>query len=328
MQLLIVVLACAVMSALLAPKIIAYCIQRGLIDDVNHRSLHTQPTPRGGGLGIVLVSLPIATALTLAAPTLSNHTYLLVMLGCSLIVAVTGWLDDHRVMPVWGKMLLQAMAAAIPLYFLPPVFEDLGWPLWMDRGFLLLGWVWFMNLYNFMDGADGQATTQAVIIAIGVFFIFPHSASIMLPVAGAALGFLRVNKPKAQIYLGDIGSSYLGYMLAGAIISAIAVKLDHAVPATIICFYFICDATYTTFKRALKGEKFWQAHRQFWFQRAYQQGLSHNQLLWGMLKLNVALAVVAYLGVHYGWGWYAVFPGMLPILYAAMKIKHLEGPGK
>lgn len=324
MQLFVVLAACAVLSALLAPKIIAYCLQRGLVDDVNHRSLHTQPTPRGGGLGIVLVSLPIATALTLAAPTLIHHTYLLVTLGCSLLVAITGWIDDHKIMPVWGKLGLQALAAAIPLYFLPPVFETIGAPFWLDRAFLWLGWVWFMNLYNFMDGADGQSTTQAVIIAVGVFLIFPHSASLMLPLAGAALGFLTVNKPKAKIYQGDIGSSYLGYMLAGGIISAIAADLNHAVPATIISLYFIADATYTTLKRALKGEKFWQAHRQFWFQRAYQQGLNHRQLLWGMLKLNAALALVAYLGVHYGWGWWAFIPAMIPILYAAMKIKHLE----
>lgn len=325
MQLFVVLAACAVLSALLAPKIIAYCIQRRLVDEVNHRSLHTLPTPRGGGLGIVLVSLPIATALTLAAPSLTHHSFLLMVLGCSLIVCIAGWLDDHRLLPPWGKLGLQGVAAAIPLYFLPPVFDDL-FPMWFDRAFLWLGWVWFMNLYNFMDGADGQATTQAVIIAVGVFFIFPHSASVMLPLAGAALGFLTVNRPKAKIYLGDIGSSYLGYMLAGGIITAIAADVNHAVPATIISFYFICDATYTTLKRALKGEKFWQAHRQFWFQRAYQQGLSHGQLLWGMLKLNAALALVAYLGVYFGWGWWAFIPGMIPILYAAAKIRHLEGP--
>lgn len=318
-----VMLVCAALSALLAPKIIAYCTQHGLVDDVNHRSLHTQPTPRGGGLGLVLVSLPVATALTLSTPELTHHSFLLAMLACSLMVCIAGWMDDLKVLPVWAKLLIQMLAAAVPLYFLPAVFEGV-FPFWFDRLFLWLGWVWFMNLYNFMDGADGQASAEAVIIALGMFFIFPQSGFIMLPVGGAALGFLRVNKPKAKIYMGDIGSSYLGYMLAGGIMTAIAVDLNYAVPATLISFYFIGDATYTTVKRALKGEKFWQAHRQFWFQRAYQQGLSHSQLLWGMIKLNTALIGIAYLGVYYHWGWWALVLGVLPLLIAAARIQYLE----
>lgn len=323
MQLVVVIAACAILSALLAPKVMAYCIQRGWVDAPRRDGYKP---PKGGGLGIVLVSLPIATALTLATPSLTHHTFLLAMLGGGLLVAAGGWLEDQRLMPVWGKFAVQLLAIALALYFLPPVFDSIMF--WADRAILLVGWWWFINLYNFMDAIDGQAAAEAVIVAVAVALVFQHSGSVMLPLAGAALGFLTVNKPKAKIYLGRVGSSYLGYVLAGGMLTASAANVDHMIPALIAALYFIADATYTSLKRMIKGERFWEASDAFWFRRAYQQGLSHKQILWGMLKLSAALLLIAYWTVHYHWGWYGLLAALVPLAFVAMKILHLEGSGK
>jgi len=284
------------MSWALTALLRRYALAQNLIDIPNERSSHLVPTPRGGGVAIVisfLAVLPFLNGVDLLAATVC-----LALWGAGFAVAVTGFLDDHGHIAARWRLLVHFGSAAWGLYWLggfPPltVFGDeldLGWLGYVCAAFYI---VWLLNLYNFMDGIDGLAGIEAITVccsgALMVWLVAPNSTAWVLPVllAAAVLGFLVWNFPPARIFMGDAGSGFLGIILALLSVQAAWVAPRLLWVWLILLGVFIVDATVTLCRRVLRGEKFYEAHRSHAYQYASRIIGTHRPVTLAIGAINV-----------------------------------------
>ena len=270
-------------------------------------------TPRGGGIAIAAVTIAGVSLFGMLSMVPAPLAYALT--GGGALVAAAGWVDDRRGLSTWTRAAVHAAAAAWALAWLggmpnlhagPFVLRLglLGWPV------ALVGIVWMVNLYNFMDGIDGLSASEAVMVGgVGGLFLFwagaPGAAGAAWILSGAAAGFLIWNWPPAKIFMGDVGSGFLGY---GFAVLALFSENREALPIvgwSILLGVFIVDATATLIRRIVQGETWYEAHRSHAFQRAVQSGQSHSRVTIAVIGLNVLLAVIAWLGYQ----WPAAAPG-------------------
>lgn len=268
---------------------------RGLLmDRPNARSNHIAPVPRGGGIAVVFamgIFLMVADA-----------SYLLVA-GMLLLAAISLVDDWIKLSPItrlavqFVVVLLVLPEATEPL--LPGILPDA-----IDQGIRVLMWLWFINLFNFMDGIDGIAGAEMISIAFGILVLatlsgtFGDNVSVMALLAFAAgAGFLWWNWHPAKIFLGDVGSVPIGFLL-GYILFALA-KEGYVAAAWILPAYFITDATVTLARRAWRGEKVWQAHSEHAYQKAVRAGRSHDEVAKLVFGVNIILIFLAALTTIY-----------------------------
>ena len=286
---LIALLVSLAATALSVRRLVGWLRKRQILDHPNERSSHSQPTPRGGGLAVTPVIL--LGWLVLAGLGVALSGQLIVMAG-ALALLVLSWRDDRASLPARVRLLVHGAAVAAGLWALPDhqfVFQGLL-PFWADRLVAAILWVWFLNLFNFMDGIDGITGVETLCLSAGLMLMSPATEQSAV-LAGAAIGFLIWNWHPAKIFLGDSGSVPLGYLLAWLLLRLAAQGLWAA--ALILPAYYLADATITIAKRALRGEKIWQAHRQHFYQRAVQGGASHARVALLVLLSNVALIEAA-----------------------------------
>ncbi|MDR5804210.1 glycosyltransferase family 4 protein [Caballeronia sp. LZ001] len=277
--------ACAaILSALLRTGL----AWRLATDIPNERSLHSRPTPRVGGWGIVPVAV---IAMLVATPTL----WLAALL--TVVLAAVSQIDDRRGLPARVRFGAHVAAVALLIALNP---TPVPWWALVAVGFLM---VWLVNLYNFMDGSDGLAGGMAL-FGFGGYAVAALSGPVpqidlgvaSAALAGAAAGFLLFNFHPARIFLGDSGSIPLGF-LAGALGYWGWLKGTWPVWFPALVFSpFIGDASVTLLKRLARGERFWQAHREHYYQRMVQAGAGHARtaLAWYVLMLaGVVLAISA-----------------------------------
>ena len=273
--------------------------RRALLDRPNERSSHTVPTPRGGGIAVIGASLA-AWLLLCAAGVLPPTTIVVALASGGL--AVVSWFDDLGGLSPAVRLLAQFIAVAAGIWALPhgTVFQD-----WLSPGFDAVAagllWVWFVNLFNFMDGIDGIAGSEAAAIGIGIVLVSgTRDYGSSLPataIAAAALGFLVWNWAPARIFLGDVGSVPLGYLL-GFLLYTLALRGQWQA-ALILPAYFLADATITLLRRLVRGERVWQAHREHFYQHAVQHGLSHAAVVRRVIAANVVLIACALAATHH-----------------------------
>ena len=259
-----------------------------LADHPNERSLHAQPTPRVGGLGIALGLAPIAL-LHASGP-------LAVALACALALALLSLADDLRSLPVVARLGAHGMAAAVMVLTLGGVPASPA--AWLAAATAILAIMWATNLFNFMDGSDGLAGGMAV-IGFGAYAIAAAAAGqlslalVTAAIASASAGFLPHNFPMARAFLGDAGSIPLGF-LAGAIglhgVSTGAWPLAFPV---LVFAPFIVDASVTLLLRMLRREPVWRAHRSHFYQRLVLAGWSRRRLALSAYALMLACAAAA-----------------------------------
>ena len=264
-----------------------------LADHPNERSLHTAPTPRVGGLGVMIGALPVAALLA--------DEPMLVMLGCALALALVSFADDVRSLPIQVRLPAHFAAAAVTILAIASPgskFMGQGGLGAVEAALAILAIVWMTNLFNFMDGSDGLAGGMA---AIGFGALAAAAAAAgqaplawaCAAVASASLGFLLHNFPPARVFLGDAGSVPLGF-LAGAL--GIHGALAGAWPPwfpLLVFSPFIVDATLTLVRRAMRGEPFWRAHRTHAYQRLVLAGWTRRALALRAYALMAAVAVSA-----------------------------------
>ncbi len=267
-----------------------------VLDHPNERSSHAVPTPRGGGWG------PLAAIVAgwafLAAAWGGPPGQVGLAIGLAVLVAVS-WLDDVRTVSVRLRLAVQFAAAAAGLAVLQPehlVFQ--GWlPLPVDRAVAAVIWVWFVNLYNFMDGIDGITGTETVSIGTGIAALaalLPALAwhgAVGLVIAAAALGFLVWNWHPARIFSGDVGSIALGYLIGWLLLTMAA--QGAWLPALLLPLYYLADASLTLVRRLLRGDRVWQAHRAHFYQRAVRGGLRPDRVCAVVFGVNAVLAAAA-----------------------------------
>jgi Fuc2NAc and GlcNAc transferase len=303
-----------------------YALAHHLMDHPNERSSHTAPTPRGGGAaiaGAVFIGLLVGYGLGwLSGAQLSAY------LGAGGLVAMIGFLDDHGHVAARWRLLGHFIAASWMYYWLGglPVVELFGttwalglwgWPLGV------IGLVWLLNLYNFMDGIDGLAGSQAVSVcgvACVIYVVGGHPSLLLVPLcmAAEAAGFLGWNWPPARIFMGDVGSGFIGLMIGGMALQAAREVPDYLWVWAILMAVFICDATWTLLRRLLRGEKVYQAHRSHAYQHAALKSGSHLKVVLGVAGINLAwLSLCAYLGTVYHEYGIALVAAYIPLLFAA-----------
>ena len=291
----------AVASYLIAARVRAYALRASLLDVPNERSSHTVPTPRGGGLAIAVVTL-CGTALAVPLGLVPMRLAMAIV-GGGVLIACVGFIDDRRGLPASARALAHIAAAlwtvrvlgGLPDLELGGRSVHLGW--W-GGALAVAGIVWLTNLYNFMDGIDGLAGGEATLVGAGagLMLLAAGRADIALIaglVSAASAGFLVWNWPPARLFMGDVGSGFLGYLFATL---AVASENSGALPLlawVIILAVFVLDATTTLLRRALSGQRWYAAHRSHAYQRAVQHGRSHREVTIGVLVLDLALCALA-----------------------------------
>lgn len=275
-----------------------HLVAKSIMDIPNERSMHAAPVPRGGGLAIMAVVL---TGLFVFMPDPFLLSALFLLMGVS-------WLDDKKGMRAsvrLGVHLLAALLGSFALGEHATVLGDLP-PLWLDRFLLVVGWAWVMNLYNFMDGIDGITSVQTICCALGLAalalltgFTGTDSINTLLIISGACAGFLIFNWHPAKLFMGDVGSVALGF-LVGFFALKLAIS-GHPLPALLIPLYYLADSGITITRRALRGEKIWKPHREHFYQRATAgKGSPIPVVLWIALT-NIALIGCALLALSSPW---------------------------
>jgi UDP-N-acetylmuramyl pentapeptide phosphotransferase/UDP-N-acetylglucosamine-1-phosphate transferase len=282
-----------------------WSLQRKFLDIPNERSSHTTPTVRGGGLIIVLICLTAYTLYTFFVTDNFQWSYLV---GASL-VALISWLDDLNTISSGWRFLVHALSAAIVILTLGH-FQMFYLPFFGKINFGAAGavvtffWiVWMTNAYNFMDGIDGIAGMQAVTagigwLAVGNLLGVPSMSFYGGVVAFSSLGFLIHNWPPAKIFMGDVGSAFLGYSFAVLPILSIHESGENAINqmfllniAVLLVWLFVFDTLFTFVRRVLNGEKVWEAHRGHVYQKLVVEGLPHQSvtILYGLFSALIAL---------------------------------------
>jgi UDP-N-acetylmuramyl pentapeptide phosphotransferase/UDP-N-acetylglucosamine-1-phosphate transferase len=251
-----------VVSAILVRLIRAWAEHKAILDHPNERSSHTAPTPRGGGIAIVLV--------TLGGSALWMTPRFAIVAAAALVIAIVSWIDDLRHLPATLRLGVQILAALPVAIFFTPI-------MWAP---LALVWiVGLTNAYNFMDGIDGIAGGQAVVAGLawawfGMATQQPLMATIGLLIAGSSAGFLMHNWQPARIFMGDVGSAFLGYTFASLSVMAWP-NLRLVAAGVLVVWPFVADASFTFLRRALRRERVMEAHKSHIYQRLHQRGLSH-----------------------------------------------------
>jgi UDP-N-acetylmuramyl pentapeptide phosphotransferase/UDP-N-acetylglucosamine-1-phosphate transferase len=281
--------------------------QHQILDIPNERSSHSEPIPRIGGLAIVFVTLVGGAIFTMFDDTQSFKQLRLFWLG-GLLVATLGWLDDLYNLPYWQRLVGHAASAAFVIagigYLELPYFHALGGPFLRLMGVLIIGmWiVGLINAYNFMDGIDGLAGGLGVIAGLnwvfwGIFTKQYTVAVLGVLLAGANVGFLFHNLSSARIFMGDSGSTFIGYALASIALMGAKDNALLCIIGSLTLWPFIFDTSVTFLRRLCKGENVFIAHRSHLYQRLVIAGYSHRFVT--ILYMSLAL-----IGGLIGWIWY------------------------
>jgi Fuc2NAc and GlcNAc transferase len=304
-------------SALITVGARRLLVRHGVMDLPNARSSHSVPVPRGGGVGIVLVFLSAVVWILVRHVIPVRLAWALI--GGGLAIATVGFLDDRFRLALWPRLFVHFLAAAWAVWCLnamqPAPLGSSGvlWD-WVRRFAAFAALVWFTNLFNFMDGIDGLAGMEAVCVS-GLSAVLllrdglPGVAQLSLMLTAASLGFLVWNWPPAKIFLGDVGSGFLGFTLGTLALFSSSSSPKLIWPWLILLAAFIVDATLTLLCRMSSRARWYEAHRSHAYQHATQALGSHAK---------VALAVAA---INIGWlfplAWAALrYPGDAPIFTA------------
>lgn len=285
-------------TALATRTVLQILRQRAILDHPNERSSHARPTPRGGGIAVVAVLVP-SWLLIVMGKSAADMSFWFALAGIVGLAALS-WIDDLRNLSAALRVVCHAIIVAIVLAVLPAdalVFQGLLPPI-VDRAAAGILWIWFINLFNFMDGIDGISGVEAIAIAGGLFLVAVIDAGVLrtggllaLAIAGTASGFLLWNWHPARVFLGDVGSVPLGFALGWLLLQAAIAGYWAA--ALILPLYYLADATITLGRRAARGAKIWQAHREHFYQQAAAQGRDHATISRDIAVVNIALIGLA-----------------------------------
>lgn len=298
LMLLTAALGAILLSAAVTGIALLYARRRGLLDLPGQRRSHSIPTPRGGGAGILAVAL---AGLWMVWPLPWGP--MLALTAAMAAVGLVGWLDDHRGLPVLPRLLVQFVAALVAVVVLSGPAAG--------GAFLVLsvlGVVALTNVMNFMDGSNGMATLEGIFLAAAGVLLAGVAGNIdwalwSLMLACACIGFLPFNMPRARIFMGDVGSTTLGFCLALAAVALIAVEVLSVWQALLLASAFIADAGYTLGWRFIRGRRWYTAHREHTYQWLIRSGLSHPEvaavyMAWNLLLVSPLIVV----GIHRpGW---------------------------
>lgn len=302
-----------------------------LVQSPNERSSHKVPTPSGGGVSIAIAGV-LAGLFLLPGSDISFW----VALTAGAVAGIMGLLDDLYDLPSLLRLAIQflligsLLASAGPL---PPLATPFGaLPAWLLYCLMALVGVWWINLFNFMDGIDGIATTEAIFFAGGVLALAlaaglalgsDATATWMLALVGASLGFLMLNWPPARIFMGDAGSNFLAVALFGTMLSLLVSGWIDYAAATILVATFVADATVTLSNRMIDRQRWFAAHRTHAYQKLSRYWGSHTKvtILNAAINLLWLFPLAAIAQNNAAFCWYIVLFAYAPVVIGCILCK-------
>lgn len=306
-----------------------------LLDHPNHRSSHLIPTPRGGGMAIVitfLLTVPLFASLEPMYLGVSDFNFALIWFA-SLAVALIGFTDDHISLKPTIRLTVQGVAAAIVVWAIDglPVLTVVGYKFdlaWFGYLLAWLGVIWFINLYNFMDGIDGLAAGEAVVVCLGValcHYLYNWASSpvgFILLLAVSVTGFLYWNFPLARIFMGDGGSGFIGFIFASLLLLDTALSPKFLWVWLVMLGVFVVDATWTLVNRYCLKCCLSEAHRTHAYQYAARMLQSHRKVTQIVILINIfwltPIAVMIVIG--YLDGFVGLCIAYMPLVYLAYRL--------
>jgi len=338
MQMYLLLLASFTISAILCVFIIK---RQHALDVPNERSSHTIPTPRGGGLAFITAFY--SGIFILYAASQMPYNVFIALTGAGGIIALAGYLDDLNSVSPWLKAAAQAASLIWGVFWLGPVASiELSGFVWqwgyIGMAATVIAGLWLINLYNFMDGIDGLAASQAIFIfvSVAILCVFEGAygqAWALAILAASVAGFLLFNWQPARLFMGDSGSGFLGLMV---VLMAIATTPPlNLWPWAILVTLFVADATVTVARRMLRGDKWYEGHNLHAYQRLAQRWQSHKNVTLVYMAANIIfvlpLALLAWSDPSYGllaWAiaWGVSFP--VAFFLGAGKHPELKPPGE
>ncbi|WP_084694162.1 MraY family glycosyltransferase [Marinobacter daepoensis] len=314
LPLVLALVAVATSAASLTVVVRSWAIRRSLLVHPSERCSHTIPTPHGGGIAIAFVSISLGLMFSVL-DWLPDYSMLAFMLLGLAMVALGVWDDFGDVSPRL-RLLAHFIVVGFGMASIPslPVLSMFGVEVDSSATFLMwplfaVCWVWLINLYNFMDGIDGLAALQALMLFAGMAFNFWYMGQvnwswICLFMLAAVLGFTLLNWPPAKIFMGDGGSGFLGFVIGFMMLLSASLTHVSMWSWIILLTLFISDATTTLFIRLITGQNIMKAHRLHAYQKLTDRFGSHKKVTLGfgvvMLVVLLPCSIVANVYPHSG----------------------------
>jgi Fuc2NAc and GlcNAc transferase len=320
MEFILILLIIVLVSFGLTMIVRKWANRKSIIDHPNERSSHSIPTPRGGGIAIALVWFVVLLVLVVYKRI---EVSLFFALLCGLPVAAIGLIDDVISLSPKIRLLVQIICAVLALYFLGGLnMVDIGFYQislhYLLTIFALIGIVWFTNLFNFLDGIDGYLSAEIIFVGLAIYFLFGFELPILL--AAVTAGFLLWNWQPAKIFMGDVGSTLLGF-----IIGVLSVYYQNINQSSILLWLMLTslfwfDATLTIFRRLKNREKLSESHKKHAYQRLVQSGFSHQKTVISSIIINVPILLLVWLAFEFPFLLLPLFFANMVYLYIIVRI--------
>lgn len=310
-QIWLVLVFFSILSSLVLTRLsIRYLLFLGLVDSPGNRKVHLKPTPGGAGLVFVLLaSVGIGLSESYAFNSLNYST---ILIPIFLLISLVSFIDDLKDISVLIRLVVHFTSSFVALYFLLypwyPLFHH-ELPAFIDLLIAVFALVTFLNIYNFLDGIDGITATESIHLSITIlslcylkYDIIVHVNLIIIIniiVLGYSLGFLPFNWAPARIFMGDVGSISLGFLLGLCLICLASSSWHLLMSAIIASLYYICDGGLTILIRLAGREKIWQPHVKHFFQKAVQKGMSHRQVVMKIAACNALLFLLSISALYF-----------------------------
>ncbi|WP_375358669.1 UDP-phosphate alpha-N-acetylglucosaminyltransferase [Candidatus Tisiphia endosymbiont of Neophilaenus lineatus] len=281
----------------------------GVVDIPNLRRVHSRITPRGGGLAIVIVVIIALIAYEyFSTKTLINSIKIVPLL---LIISSISFLDDLISIPIFVRLIFHIICStiAIFLFLFPVVLFHHELPLYIDFMLSIIGLIIFLNIYNFLDGIDGISGAESIHLSITILILCYLKSDIIINInfiivlniiiLACSIGFLIFNWHPAKIFLGDVGSISLGFLLGLCLLLISASSVHLFVASSIASLYYLADGGLTILIRLVNKEKIWQPHLKHFFQKAVRNGKSHKEVVSRIIICNILLMVLSIISLYF-----------------------------
>ena len=282
-----------ILSFVLTYTVKQVAIKKALVDIPNDRSSHTVPTPHGGGIAIA-VTWFAGVSYLFSIGQIEPDLFYALMVG--LVIALVSYLDDLYELNPKLRFAVQLFVALAGLWFLGGL-SILDFGLFAIENQIIIntiaviGIIWFINLYNFLDGIDGYAGSEGIFVSLAAFILYHDTIFVIMALAIG--GFLVFNWQRASIFMGDVGSTFLGFFFMVMAMQHFSSSSDLLVWIVLLGL-FVFDATITLFRRAINGEKLSTAHKKHAFQRVVQSGFSHQKTVLIAMGINILVLIALY----------------------------------
>jgi Fuc2NAc and GlcNAc transferase len=278
----------AIGSFLLTGAATRYARRKGLLDHPGERHSHSVPTPRGGGAGLVAGLLIFSLLIPLAEGL--DFWWECIAPG-ALLIALLGWWDDHRSLPALNRFFIQLAVSVYLLAYASASGLIHGLVPMLTGGLFI---IWMTNLYNFMDGSNGMAGLEGVFAGGMLAWLFQDAgidglSVLALLIAACCAGFLPWNLGRARVFMGDVGSLSLGFILAALLVYGVVAGAFGIPVALMVVLPFLVDTTLTLARRVLRGERWYNPHNKHLYQRLISSGWSHGRVALIYQAANLAL---------------------------------------